>query len=263
MATPRSIQNAAYNSARMILAAHGVTHAGRRAANEDALLVNPAIGLFVVADGMGGHRAGEVASRLAVETIQAAMAAGPRSGEGLLEAVQLANARIVEAAGQTEAHAGMGTTVTAALVHDETVALVSVGDSRVYRLRDGVLQLLTRDDSWLAHARSTGVEISDEDARLHPMRHVLTDVVGVRAELVPELESSDLRPGDTLLLCSDGLHGVMDESALAAVLLGVTDPAIAADRLVADAIERGTTDNVTAIVVRCENQAGPGFVTGF
>jgi len=234
----------------MPYAAHGVTHAGRRASNEDALLVDTAIGLFVVADGMGGHRAGEIASGLAVETIRSVMTGEPPTGDLLCHAVECANDQILAAASSNPDHAGMGTKVTALLIKDADLEFVSVGDSRMYRCRDGTVTQLTRDDSWLSQARANGSEITDEEARRHPMRHVLTDVVGVRSELSPELQVESLKPGDTFVLCSDGLHGAVTAERLGAIVESSHDPQASADRLLQDALEHGATDNITVIVVR-------------
>lgn len=235
----------------MPFAAHGVTLAGRRATNEDAMLVDPALGLFVVADGMGGHRAGEIASGLAVDTIRSVMTAEQPTGDLLCHAVECANDHILAAATDNPDQAGMGTTVTAALVRDGELEFVSVGDSRMYRWRSGTLTQLTRDDSWLSHARANGTHITDEEALRHPMRHVLTDVVGVRPELSPELQSELLQSGDTLVLCSDGVHGALAREQLVAALQENNEPAAAAQKLIQDALANGTTDNVTVIVVRC------------
>jgi protein phosphatase len=233
----------------MALAAHGVTNAGRRATNEDALLVDTSVGLFVVADGMGGHRAGEIASSLAIEIIRKVMAEEPPTGELLCDAVERANDQILASAARNPDHAGMGTTVTAVLVRGNHLEFVSVGDSRMYRWRGGSLTQLTHDDSWLAHARAAGNPITDEEAQRHPMRHVLTDVVGVRGEFSPALQVEPFEPGDVLLLCSDGVHGVVAPERLAAILRDDAQPAIAAERLVAEALGRGSTDNVSVIVV--------------
>jgi PPM family protein phosphatase len=235
----------------MPLAAHGVTLAGRRAINEDAMLVDPALGLFVVADGMGGHRAGEIASGLAVDTIRSVMRAEQPSGDLLCHAVECANDHILAAATQNPDQAGMGTTVTALLISNGALEFVNVGDSRMYRWRAGALTQLTQDDSWLSHARANGTHISDEEAQCHPMRHVLTDVVGVRPELTPQLQNEPLQSGDTLLLCSDGVHGALAPEELVATLRDHREPAVAAEKLIQHALDNGTTDNVTVIVVRC------------
>jgi protein phosphatase len=235
----------------MPIAAHGVTHAGRRATNEDAMLVDSALGLFVVADGMGGHSSGEIASGLAVDTIRHVMHGEQPSGDLLCHAVECANDQILAEATQNPEHAGMGTTVTAVLVGDRELEFVSVGDSRIYRWRAGALTQLTQDDSWLSHARANGNDMTDEEAQRHPMRHVLTDVVGVRPELSPELQVESLERGDMFVLCSDGVHGVLDGERLAESLQKHPEPDAAAKQLVQDALDNGATDNVTVIVVKC------------
>lgn len=235
----------------MPYAAHGVTHAGRRASNEDALLVDTSVGLFVVADGMGGHRAGEIASGLAVNTIRSVMTGEQPSGDLLCHAVECANDEILAAAASNPDHAGMGTTVTAVLINGREIEFVNVGDSRMYRLRSGTVTQLTKDDSWLSHVRANGTEISDEEARRHPMRHVLTDVVGVRPELSPDVQVEPIEAGDTLVLCSDGFHGSVTPERIAGILEGAPEPAVSAGRLVQEALDRGATDNITVIVVQC------------
>src|SRR5690242_16004724 len=141
----------------MHLAAHGVSQAGRRSTNEDALLVDVSHGLFVVADGMGGHNAGEVASELAILTIGEVMTAGGDQSVDarLSSAMQLANQRIFEAGHRSPEYAGMGTTVSAACVFDNRLVFANIGDSRIYRMHAGSLVQLTRDDSWISHALST------------------------------------------------------------------------------------------------------------
>src|SRR5262245_8587272 len=162
----------------MPLAAHGVTHPGRRPTNEDSLLVDLTRGLFIVADGMGGHNAGEVASDIAVKTIGSFLADGsPLSSTRLNLAIQAANEKILaNASGQTD-YAGMGTTVVAALLDDQHAVFANVGDSRAYVWRKGTIKRLTRDDSWVSVAmEGAGDGLSSIEHR--PMRHVLTKVVG-------------------------------------------------------------------------------------
>jgi PPM family protein phosphatase len=237
----------------MILAAHGVSHQGRRSSNEDSLLVDPSRALFVVADGMGGHNAGEVASELAVRTISEFVNDGSQSEESQLgTAVQLANERIYEAATQSPECSGMGTTVSLARITSERLLFANVGDSRIYRVHDGVLTQLTRDDSWISHALATGVPLTATEIEVHPMRHVLTEVVGVRTDIEIEVHTCDLEAGDMLLICTDGLHGVMPDEALLFTLRTPRPVAAIAESLVEQALTRGGTDNITAIVVRCE-----------
>ena len=192
----------------MSLAAHGVTHPGRRPTNEDAFLVDAGRGLFVVADGMGGHNAGEVASGLAVKTIGEFLSDGSAPSVNVMdEALRLANDQILNAAGQKADYAGMGTTVAAVYARDARAVYAHAGDSRVYLLHDGELTQLTRDDSWVAAALN-GVDDDAHEFDQHPMRHVLTKVVGLRPELQPSVAECAFVAGDVLLLCSDGLARV-------------------------------------------------------
>jgi serine/threonine protein phosphatase PrpC len=236
----------------MPLAAHGVTHPGRRPTNEDALLVDAGRGLFVVADGMGGHNAGEVASELAVQTMGAFFRDGaPHTSARLDQAIKAANDQILAvAAGQVD-YAGMGTTVVAALLNDDLSFFANVGDSRAYGWHGGVLKRLTRDDSWVSAAMEGAPEVL-ANIEHHPMRHVLTKVVGLRPELEPSLVEFEFGIGDVLLLCTDGVHGALNDVSLGEVMGSGQSVADIAEAIVATAIARGATDNVTAIVVRRE-----------
>lgn len=235
----------------MPLAAYGVTHQGRRSSNEDAWLVDLDLGLLVVADGMGGHNAGEVASALAVKVIREVFeGSGDISGEALLiHAVQSANERILSAASEQPSHSGMGTTVVAVAIVDDRAFYTSVGDSRVYLWRSGRLTQLTRDDSWLAETLDGALE-QPQDIGTHPMRHVLTKVVGLRPELEATVSECALAAGDALLLCSDGVHGAVPHELLASMLGSQKTVEDVAQNVVRSAINRGATDNVTAIVAR-------------
>jgi protein phosphatase len=222
----------------------------------------PELGLFVVADGMGGHNAGEVASHLAVETIHGFIAESAQSPDitwpfgieaassldvnRLSTAVRLANRKIYFEGTRAAELSGMGTTVVAALVAGDRMALVSVGDSRIYRLRNGQLEQLTSDDTWLASVLGAKeAEVADPG---HPLRHVLTSVVGTKDDLKPETREEQLRPGDTFVLCTDGIHGRLDSAALASVLSSATSAEEGASKLVNEALTRGTSDNATALV---------------
>lgn len=214
------------------------------------MLVEPARGLFVVADGMGGHNAGEVASGMAVRIIGESLPLDTApTAETLVRALRLANDTILAAASERAEYDGMGTTVVAAQAVDDRVLFGSVGDSRVYLLQDGRLSQLTEDDSWISRVLPPEARGS-ADALEHPMRHVLTKVVGVRADLSPSVGECAWQRGDTLLLCSDGLHGTVSDAAIADALAAPSDVDGIAQRLVDRAIEGGATDNVTAVVVR-------------
>jgi serine/threonine protein phosphatase PrpC len=239
------------------------TDAGPRKMNQDHHGWWPELGLFVVADGMGGHNAGEVASHLAVETIHGFIAESIQTRDitwpfglevdtsievnRLITAVRLANRKIYAESTTAAGLSGMGTTVVAALINGDKMALVSVGDSRMYRLRDGALEQLTSDDTWLASVLGArGAEAADPG---HPLRHVLTSVVGTKDNLALDPREEVLRAGDTLLLCSDGIHGKLDATALTSLLSTGESASDRASRLVNEAISRGTTDNATALVI--------------
>jgi serine/threonine protein phosphatase PrpC len=234
-----------------------------RSANEDALCLEGALGVYAVADGMGGHRAGEVASHLALEALVDQVSASRQPGfawpygrdedrvaaaNELAHAVRAANARVVEAGERDPELNGMGTTLTALAVGPGLVAIASVGDSRGYLVRDGAIQLLTHDDTWLASVlgRDAAREAS---ARAHPMRHVLTSIVGSRDGAEPEVVTHDARPGDIFVLTTDGLHNVVDDDTIAR-LAREGGLERAATELVREALARRTTDNVTAVVIR-------------
>ena len=247
----------------MIVAA-GVTHVGRvRAINEDAFLCDPASGLFVVADGMGGHHAGEVASALAVESVRTFLMR-TREGEAvtwpygidpalsfdsnrLLTAIKLANRRVFKAGEEREDYTGMGTTLVVALVSGDRLMFGSVGDSRLYSFANGSLAQLTEDDTW---ARLTA-GLAPEAVAKHPMRHVLTNVVGARDQIDCRVSERAVGAEEVFLLATDGLHGVLDGAAIATSLGGGEPPDVVANRLIAAALERGGTDNITTVVVRC------------
>jgi protein phosphatase len=208
--------------------------------------------LFVVADGMGGHNAGEVASSLAVKAIGEFLADGtPASLNVLDEALRLANDHILNVAGQKPDYTGMGTTVAVVYLRDGEAVYAHAGDSRVYLWHQGVLTRLTRDDSWVAAAMN-GMGEDAREVEQHPMRHVLTKVLGLRPELQPSVAATAFVAGDVLLLCSDGVHGAVSDDKLAR-LLGSRKPVDSvAESVVREALAHGATDNVTAVVVRRE-----------
>jgi protein phosphatase len=245
----------------MELKAGSRSERGPRPLNQDSLGSRPDLGLFVLADGMGGHNAGEVASELAVKAIVGFIEETSRTSDitwpfdidpaksidanRLGTAVRLANRQVFWESSSKEACRGMGTTVVAALVWGTRVALASVGDSRIYRWRAGALERLTDDDTWLTAVFGKERDLSDS---AHPLRHVLTSVVGTRDDVRPALREEELMAGDTFVLCSDGVHGRLDQAAIAAVLAANPSPGDAARQLVAAALNSGTTDNCTALV---------------
>jgi protein phosphatase len=234
----------------MSLAAHGVTHQGRRTTNEDAYLVDTNRGLFIVADGMGGHNAGEVASSLAVKAIADFLADGtPASLNVLDEALRLANDHILTVAGEKPDYTGMGTTVAAVYLREGVAVFAHAGDSRVYLLHKGHFTQLTRDDSWVAAAMN-GISDDARELEQHPMRHVLTKVVGLRPELQPSVAECPFVTGDVMLLCSDGVHGAVSEQKLGQLIASRNPIAAVAESVVREALAHGATDNVTAVVIR-------------
>lgn len=236
----------------MSLAAHGVTHPGRRTTNEDAFLVDANRGLFIVADGMGGHNAGEVASSLAVKAIGEFLADGtPASLNILDEALRLANDHILTVAGEKPDYTGMGTTVAAVYLRDGEAIYAHAGDSRVYLWHKGRITQLTRDDSWVAAAMN-GISDDARELEQHPMRHVLTKVVGLRPELQPSVAECPFVAGDVMLLCSDGVHGAVSDEKLGQLLASHNPIAAVAESVVREALAHGATDNVTAVVIRRE-----------
>jgi PPM family protein phosphatase len=222
------------------------THIGRvRTQNEDAILVRPP--LFAVADGMGGHAAGEVASALAVEELT--QLDDPASANSVVGAIQVANRTILATASAQGLAEGMGTTLTALSVSDDAaIAVFNVGDSRAYRYRDGHLTQLSADHSLVAEMVRSG-RIGASEARTHPDRHVITRALGIGEDVEVDTWELLARSGDRYLLCSDGLTGELDEAVVAEILRSDDPPQAVADRLVNEAVEAGGRDNVSVVVV--------------
>jgi protein phosphatase len=249
----------------MRLAAEACTHVGlRREANEDAYLVDLERGLVAVADGMGGHAAGEVASRLAIETLQSSLEAtaagdGPEEAEqALVRAIQAANQRIAEEIQTRDSLRGMGTTLVAALCHGEHLVVAHVGDSRAYLVRSKTIERLTTDHSWVNEQVQLGI-LSEEEAHRHPFRNVITRALGSADPVAVDAMRRTLREGDTLLLCSDGLNGlVADEVILERVLAAGDDLDRAARSLVDEANAAGGDDNVTVVLLSLRGESEGG-----
>jgi serine/threonine protein phosphatase PrpC len=263
--------------------AYGVTERGRvRPTNEDCFGILAELQLCIVADGMGGHNAGEVAARLAVDamTDYLAEAANPadagsqnasrpgfhdeygvsrwpfgfdpslsEGGNLLRTAVYLANLRILETAVLSREYAGMGTTIVAAMVRDGRLSVAHVGDSRLYLLAHSRLQQLTTDDSWVETAMAGGGHADGVMLQHHPMRHALTNVVGARARTDVHVSETVLRGGELFALTTDGVHGALDERRIQQ-LMDATPVAEVAAALVRSALVRGSRDNCTAVVGR-------------
>ncbi|MBA2642835.1 MAG: Stp1/IreP family PP2C-type Ser/Thr phosphatase [Actinobacteria bacterium] len=240
--------------------AAGVTDTGRRRLrNEDAFICEPP--LFAVADGMGGARAGEIAAGLAAAALEEADAE-TRGARGVEALIVEANRRIWERALEDPATAGMGTTVTAALVDAAagTVAIGHVGDSRAYRLRNGVLEQLTTDHSLVAELVESGI-LTPEEAEHHPQRSAITRALGTEPSVEVDAFTVDARPGDVFLICSDGLSAMVDDKEVASVVEGAErDVARAAEALVATANAHGGEDNVTVVLFDIAAESSDGAV---
>lgn len=249
----------------MTLTAFGLTDVGRkRRHNEDAYLLDAERGLFVVADGMGGHAAGEVASRITVESIQEFIAGTEDEhentwpfgfnnrysleGNRLTTSVEKANEKVMRAVQNRPELKGMGTTVVAALFDANHATLVHVGDSRAYMLRRGELKRLTDDHSWVQEQVNAGI-LSEDEAKSHPLKNVVTRALGGAAHVAVDLIEVPTIVGDRFLLCSDGLTGMVSDEEIHRHLNEDPTLDVAVHALIDLANERGGVDNITAIVV--------------
>ena len=243
----------------MILRSAARTDVGRkRRTNEDCYAIAAELGYFVVADGMGGHRAGQLASQLAAEAAVGALEALEGSAGTLTEklrcTIAAANREIYVAAQTKPEFSGMGTTVVSLLAAEGRVALAHVGDSRAYLIRDGRIRQLTDDHSVVGELVRRR-EITELAAREHPHRHVLTRAVGVRREVAPDLAELTSSPGDLFVLCSDGLTGLVRDEEIAEAANAGTDLDATCAQLVDLANERGGDDNITVVLVRYEKES--------
>lgn len=245
----------------------GLTDIGRRrTSNEDAFLLDDELGLYVVADGMGGHAAGEVASREAVDTVMGMVRRGyatverfesegaseesTRAVQRLLEsAVQAATYMVFAIAENDPEQKGMGTTVSALLLTASHAVLAQVGDSRIYLLREGNVYQLTEDHTLVAWQVKQGI-ISEAEAALSPHKNVITRAVGSRDYVQVDTQTIEIGEGDRFLLCSDGLHGYLNDEEIAPILELGAQAAVA--RLIDLANSRGGRDNITAVVVEID-----------
>jgi protein phosphatase len=247
--------------ARHFLEAAGLSDVGSvRQYNEDRIVIEPDIGVVALADGMGGHRAGEVASQMAAEIILTGLkshVAALRSANhyhaplfAVDESMNRANKAIFDAAQAHPTHRGMGTTLAVALFYDNGIALGHIGDSRIYRLRNNVLELLTRDDSLLRDQIDLGLIEAAEASASHN-RSLVTQALGVAEVIPPHLREEDAAPGDVYLLCSDGLSDLVDDADIELILNSLrTHLPLAAHHLVQAAKDNGGYDNVSVIVAK-------------
>jgi protein phosphatase len=228
-----------------------------RSGNEDAFLMVPNDGVFIVADGMGGHAAGEVASEMAVQIVG-------RSLKGLIgradaEAAEVIRKGIVEANGAIfqrtlveQDKRGMGTTATAMVINGDRYLMGQVGDSRAYVLRKETLLQITKDHSYVQEQVDAGY-LTPEQARTHPYSNVITRCVGANADVAPDIYGGTLHEGDVFLLASDGLTGMLEDNELATIMTQGRPPGELVDRLIAEANRRGGLDNITVIVIRVDS----------
>ena len=260
---------------RVRIASGGLSDVGRvRTNNEDCYKIVELLHLFVLSDGMGGEVHGEIASAMAVETVvkhcrdadsnpaaQVIGAVQPHWSartKHLATAVHLANRTIFKAAEKNPDHRGMGATLTAAWIHGAKLSIAHVGDSRAYLLRSGSLLQLTRDHSLVAEQVRRGI-LTVAEAEESNMQSVLLRALGAQAAIEVDAEEHILFPRDVLLLCSDGLTRLVTEPEIAGTLQAETDPARAAEKLVALANERGGPDNITVLTVRLEKDSQGWF----
>ena len=259
-----------------MLRAYGVTDKGRvRPTNEDRFAIQDDLGLCVIADGMGGHNAGEVAARVAVDAIvdfvneahRGATLLGDRAldwpfgfdpdfsadGNLLRTAIQIANVQILEMAASAEHFAGMGTTVVATRAVGARLVVGHVGDSRLYILTDGRLRQVTHDDSWVASVLAQDPHVDPVLLQHHPMRNALTNVVGARPRTDVHIVEEALLDGDLLILTTDGVHGVLDDDQLRQAAQHDESLEAIAQQVLATALARGSRDNCTVIAARYHN----------
>jgi serine/threonine protein phosphatase PrpC len=231
------------------------TDTGRqRRDNEDSAFARAP--LFVVADGMGGAQAGEVASRIAIEAFERDLPEAMSAEEGLAQRVREANRRIYDCSREERERAGMGTTLTAAYLEDQHLAIAHVGDSRAYLLRDGTLQRLTRDHSLVDELVRRG-KLTEEQAAEHPQRSIITRALGPEPDVEVDTWTYPVRSGDVLLLCSDGLTSMVSEDQVGTILAGAPTLAQAGDELIAAANAAGGRDNITVVLFAIEDAGGP------
>ena len=238
------------------LTAQGVEYAWRtdigrvRSRNEDSVAVDAGVGLLVVADGMGGHNAGDVASRMAIEGVIGAMQGSTgEADERLVAAVRQANQAIYDAAGEDYERSGMGTTVVAVWLRPTRLVVAHVGDSRLYRLRDGVIESLTRDHSQVQDLVDRGI-LTPAQARASTRKNFLSRALGTDPDVVIDSAVHTPAAGDVYLLCSDGLTNMVEDGEIVSLIRDAASLGAAAESLVAQANERGGRDNISVALAR-------------
>ena len=251
----------------MAIRAAGMTDVGCvRKHNEDSFLASPELGLFVVADGLGGHAAGEVASRIVVERVAQFVQETTEKdrtwpleydttlsfdGNRLKVALLLSDSAITDDIRKNPERETMGSTVVACLVSGRRVTLAHVGDSRAYVLTPEEIRQVTRDHSWVAEQVANGI-LTPSEARVHPFRNVITQALGNGGDLEVEVQEFDLGNSDRLLLCSDGLSGMVGDAQIWDIVNQSLDPQAAVEALISTARDHGGEDNITAVIVGWE-----------
>ncbi len=250
----------------MPIESHGLSDVGCvRSENQDRILVDPPLGVFAVADGMGGHRHGEMAAELAISSIRYYLDSSRDrfdvtwpfgydfslsvDANRLATGIQLANRQVWRHAEQAPEYAGMGTTIVSVLVLEDKATLGHVGDSRIYLFRAGALSQLTLDDTWISLARQKGT-LTEAEALNHPMRNVLTQALGAQEAVQVHLAELGFLPQDLLLLTSDGVHGVVGDDAIRSILGAGESVEEIARRLIGAARASGAPDNASCVVLR-------------
>jgi serine/threonine protein phosphatase PrpC len=235
-----------------------------RSGNEDNFFAeaDDRRGVFVVADGMGGHAAGEVASEMAVQIVARHLllltsVLDKESAEKLAHAMREANRAIYDRMLAEVDKQGMGTTASVLVLSDNQFLIGQIGDSRIYLLRDGALTQLTKDHSYVQEQVDAGL-LTPEQARYHPYSNVITRCVGASETVEADIYEGEMKPGDVYLLASDGLTGMVDDRRLQAMLLARSGPGRIVDALIAEANGRGGLDNITAIVIQVVGVDTPG-----
>ena len=232
------------------------TDVGRvRENNEDSLIIDKVINLFIVADGMGGYRGGEVASKIATKTIRSFIRKELNNNriskipQMIKMAIREANQKIVKTASTSLLHSKMGSTIVMALQHKKKFYIANIGDSRAYLIRNGNIKQLSEDHSIVGELLRNG-EITIKEAKTHPKRNIITKVLGRPGVISPLIKSMVLRKGDCLLLCSDGLTDSLQDDEITDMVLLNKIPQVICNKLVELAIQRGGTDNITVIVIQ-------------
>lgn len=249
----------------MQIKSFGITDVGRqRQHNEDSYLADDSISLYLVADGMGGHAAGEVASKIATEAISEFISHTveddgtwphaydenfSRNTNRLMSALRVANTRVIDAMKKDARLRGMGTTVVACLIDDERASVAHVGDSRAYLIRDDQMSRITSDHSWVFEQVQAGM-LTEAEAEKHPLRNVITRALGGGNNVIPDASEIDVRAGDHFLFCSDGLTGMVTEDDILRIVIDGSDLESAGKELIARANEHGGHDNITVVLLQ-------------